>query len=240
MLGWQDHGLRFDVVTNAGTLLAAMVYFRRDLRRVIRRAYVGVRRRGVRRAVGPRPGLGAAVVVASIPVFVVGFLFYDWISTEARAPELIATSSIGFGLLLWWADHAGPRIRNLRDLRWRDSLLIGIAQAMALIPGTSRSGATMTAGLFLGYTREEAARFSFLMAIPVGIAALARDLLGLFETGFQGVDWFPLAIGFGVSSLSAYAAIGWLLSFLERHDLSMFVVYRVALGLIILGLVWWR
>ena len=239
LLGWQDHDLRFDVVTNAGTLLAAVIYFRKDLRRTVRRAWVGYRRRGVRRLVGHRPGLGAAVAVASVPALAAGFFFYDWISTEARAPWVIATTSIGFGILLAWADQRGRRFRTLQDLRWRDSLIIGAAQAMALIPGTSRSGATITAGLFLGYTREEAARFSFLMAIPIGTVAFARDLVELMRTGAAGVDWQPLAIGFTVSAISAYLVIDWLLRFLESRSLSIFVVYRIVLGLVIFGLLLW-
>lgn len=240
VLGWEEHGLRFDVVTNAGTLLAAILFFRKDLRRAARRAHVGVRRRGLLRAVGRKPGLGAAVGLASIPTLVVAFLFYGWISTDARSPLLIAVTSIGFGLLLWWADHRGRRVRNLRDLRWRDALAIGISQAFALVPGTSRSGVTITAGLFLGFTREEAARFSFMMAIPIGVLAFARDLVDLLTHGNGGESAPVLAIGFVVSAISAYLVIGWLLHWLERRTLSFFVVYRVALGLLILALVAWR
>lgn len=240
VLGWEEHGLRFDVVTNAGTLLAAVIFFRNDLRRTARRTYVGVRRRGLLRAMGPRPGLGAAVAVASIPTLVVAFLFYAWISTEARSPVLIAATSIGFGLLLWWADQHGRRVRDLRDLRWRDSLTIGAAQACALVPGTSRSGVTITAGLFLGFTREEAARFSFMMAIPIGVLAFARDLLDLWRHGTGGESPWVLGLGFVVSAVSAYVVIGWLLHWLEKRTLSFFVVYRVILGLLILALVAWR
>ena len=239
VLGWGGHSLRFDVVTNAGTLLAAVIFFRDDLKRTARRTVVGVRRRGVLRAMGPRPGLGAAVAVASIPTVVVAFFFYDWIATEARDPRLIATTSILFGLLLWWADQAGRRVRTLRKLRWRDTVAFGLAEACALIPGTSRSGATITAGLGLGFTREEAARFSFLMAIPIGALAFAKDLVDLLRHGAQGDSWLVLSIGFVASAVSAYLVIGWLLRWLASRTLTFFVGYRIALGLVIFALVGW-
>ncbi len=265
-LGWEEHGLRFDVVTNAGTLLAAMVYFRRDLAAACRGVVCAQRKRLLRGGAGPRepslrawlswggtsrgaergapdsdrPGLAPAVLLASVPILVVALLFYDWFATAARQPVLIASTSIGFGMLLWWADHAAKHVRRLDDLRWRDSAWIGAAQALALIPGTSRSGITITAGLFLGLERHAAARFSFLLAIPVGVLALAKDALDLIRGGLPAGELAPLAIGFVTAAISAYLVIGWLLAWLRRQDMTLFVVYRVVLGLAILGLLYVR
>ena len=231
VFGWAEHDLRFDVVTNAGTLLAAVVYFRQELADAWRAA------RGQVPDPHARPDLLPAVIVASLPVLAVGFLFRGWFETTARRPELIAAASIAFGILLWWADRRGSRSRELEELTWRDSVLIGLAQAVALIPGTSRSGITITAGLGLGFTRREAAHFSFLLAIPVGLAAFASDLLDLLADGWPRGEVVPLVLGFLVSAVAAYLVIGWLLAWLQRRTLSIFVVYRVALGVAILALV---
>ncbi len=234
ILGWQDHGLRFDVVTNAGTLLAAVIYFRRDLAgagREMLASIVDGSGSGSR-----RPGLGLTVLIASLPILAVGLAFYDWFATVARQPVLIAATSIVFGLVLWWADHAARHERSLDDVGWRDSLWIGAAQALALIPGTSRSGITITAGLFLGLERQVAARFSFLLAIPVGLLALAKDVVDLARGGMAAEELAPLAAGFVTSAVSAYLVIGWLLAWLKRQDMTLFVLYRIALGLIILAL----
>ncbi len=236
VLGWDAHDLRFDVVTNAGTLLAAVLYFRRELAaawRAARGRAPDVHSPDSRTG----PGLLPAVIVASIPVLAVGFLFRGWFETVARRPELIASTSIGFGLLLWWADRRGARCRRLGELTWRDSLVIGVAQAFALIPGTSRSGVTITAGLALGLTRREAAHFSFLLAIPVGIAAVAKDALDLLANGLPRGELAPLVLGFAVSAVSAYLVIGWLLAWLRRQTMTAFVVYRLGLGIAILALV---
>ncbi len=232
VLGWEEHDLRFDVVTNAGTLLAAVVYFRRELREAWRAV------RGHAPDLHRRPDLLPAVIAASLPALAIGFLFRGWFETIARRPELIASMSIGFGLLLWWADHRGSCSRALGQLTWRDSLLIGVAQAFALIPGTSRSGVTITAALALGLTRREAAHFSFLLAIPIGIAAVAKDALGVLANGLPEGETAPLLVGFVVSAVSAYGVIGWLLAWLRRQTMTLFVLYRVVLGFATLALVW--
>ena len=235
LLGWEEHGLRFEEVTNAGTLLAAMLYFRRDLSAAVRDMI-----RGGRVDAEPpglsRPGLIRAVLLASLPVLVVAVTFYDWFATVARQPALIATTSIAFGLLLWWADRAADRGRRLGQLTWSDSAWIGVAQALALIPGTSRSGVTLTAGLWRGLERSEAARFSMILAIPVGALALFKDVLELARGQIPVTEIGPLAIGFVTSAVSAYLVIGWLLAWLRRRRLTVFVIYRVILGLGILAL----
>ncbi len=232
LLGWEEHSLRFDVVTNAGTLLAAVVYFRSDLWTEVHQMAAGGGAASERRGFG----LGQAVLLGSVPVIIVGLLFYDWFATAARNPVIIAVSSIAFGILMWWADRL-PARRALSEITWRDSLWIGAAQALALIPGTSRSGITITAGQWRGIDRLEAARFSFLLAIPVGGLALAKDVLDLVTLGLSQDELFPLAVGFVTSAVSAYLVIDWLLKWLQRQKLTLFVVYRVILGCIILAYV---
>lgn len=251
MLSWGDHSLIFDVVSNGGTLLAAMIYFRADLVRTL--ANIGPRvGQGFDAMLGRQakadgtpgpsvsPGLAGALCIASLPVLIVAFIFHDWFATTARQPLLIACTSIGFGLLLYWSERVGRQERSLTDLGWWDSLIIGLSQALALLPGTSRSGITMTSALGLGFTREEAARFSFLLAIPVGIAAFVRDGYEVWALGIWQGEWLNLTIGFVVSGVSAYLVIGWLLRWLSHSSLTPFVFYRIALGLVILGLVWTR
>ena len=232
LFGWQDQGLTFDIVTNAGTLTAVVLYFREDLKRLLTDPTSW---RPPESGTAP---LGFGLFLGTLPVVIVGGLFYSWFSTGARNALLIALTSIIFGLLLAWADHRPASIKTLAHLRKRDAFWIGMAQALALLPGTSRSGVTMTAGLMLGYTREHAARFSFLLSIPVSVAALLHDLKDLLEGSLTSDAWLPLVIGYGVSAISAYLVIDWLLAWLQRQSMMVFVVYRLILGVAILGLLW--
>ena len=181
--------------------------------------------------------LAWAVALGTIPVAVAGLLAYRLVASAARNPLVIASTSIGFGLALWWADRAGSRRRTLDELTWWDTAVVGCAQALALIPGTSRSGITITAGLGQGFTREDAARFSFLLYVPVGVLAAGRQLLEVASDGFQVASLGPTLVGFAVSAVSAYVAIGALLAWVRSQSLTVFVVYRVVLGLVILAVV---
>ncbi|MGD2115020.1 MAG: undecaprenyl-diphosphate phosphatase [Acidobacteriota bacterium] len=239
-LGWPDQGLRFDVATNTGTLVAVVLYFRRELVRVTRAGLGSLRE--LRGRTAPLPAdarLAWAVALGTVPVLVAGLLAYDLVAGAARSPLVIAVTSIGFGLLLWWADRAGARRRELEELSWWDAALVGCAQALALIPGTSRSGITMTAGLARGFTREDAARFSFLLYVPVGVLAAGRALLEAWSEGVDLEAVGPTLVGFGVAAGSAYLAIGGLLAWVRRQSLTVFVVYRVVLGVVILWALWW-
>ncbi len=231
--GWEPHSIDFEIVTNAGTLTAAMVYLRHDIWQALQSS----RQRLLPTA---HPDLLWAVALGTVPVLVVGYLFYDWFATTARQPVIIAWASILFGLVLAWVDRTARRERPLSSLSWFDSLVVGLAQAIALIPGTSRSGITMTAGLQLGLTRTEAARFSFLLAIPVGLIAFAKDVFDLWGGQAEHVALWPLGLSFVVSGVTAYLVIGWLLAWLERQSMTIFVIYRVALGFLILALVQWQ
>ncbi len=232
LMDWPDQGLAFDVVVHMGTLTAVCAYFRNDLAAIaVAMATPG---RETTDRVAARTGW--FIVLATIPVGLAGLAAKDWIGTVARNPTLIGTTSILFGLLLWWADRAGKRLRPDSAIGIRDALLIGVAQAVALVPGVSRSGITMTAGLLLGLTREGAARFSFLLSIPVIVLSGGLTLIELTQAGMVIHAAMPLMLGFAVSAISAYLCIKYLLIYLERHGMGVFVVYRVVLGVVILAL----
>jgi len=234
LFGWSDQGLAFDVAVHLGTLGAVVWYFRTELAGMSR-DWVGSLRQ--RRTVGDSR-LAWAVLLGTIPVGLAGLLLKGFVETALRSPVVIAWATIIFGLLLWLADHVGRKIgqpRDERSLTWRDILLIGCAQAVALIPGTSRSGITMTAGLLLGLSRSAAARFSFLLSIPVIMLAGGLSVLDLVR-GDHLVDWLSLSVGALLSGLSAYACIHLFLKLLERIGMLPFVIYRLTLGALLLYL----
>ncbi|MGH9464282.1 MAG: undecaprenyl-diphosphate phosphatase [Thermoanaerobaculia bacterium] len=232
--GWPDQGLPFDIAANTGSLVAVMVALRRDLARLARAWW---RSLAAPRPLAPEARLVWAVLVATLPAAVAGFLARDWIVAETRNVRVIATALVGFGVLLGAADLFGRRRRQATELGPAGVLGVGLAQALALIPGTSRSGATMTAGLALGLTREAAARLSFWMAVPIGLLVAGKNALDLATGPAAGVADLPaLAIGFAVSAVTSYLAIGWVLAWTRRHSLQVFVVYRVLLGLTLLAL----
>lgn len=227
---WQDQGLAFDVAVHVGTLTAVILYFRRDLRKMIADWLQSLM---LRKQVGDSR-LAWAVGFGTIPVGLAGLLLGDLIETSLRTPLVIAATTILFGLLLGWADWQGKRQRSEHEITWRDILFIGVAQAIALIPGTSRSGITITAGLMLGLTREAAARFSFLLSIPVIILAGGLKTIELVQSQLS-VDWSALFSGIAFSAISAYLCIFLFLKMLERMGMWPFVVYRLLLG----GLLLW-
>jgi undecaprenyl-diphosphatase len=227
-MGWPDQGLSFDIATNTGTLLALILYFRADLKELIAGFFTG---RAGTHDYAPRP-LACWLIVGTLPAALVGPLLHPLVSTEARNPLLIACTATFYGLLLWWADRSGRENRELAALGWRDALIIGTAQALALVPGTSRSGITITAALFLGFTRSTAARFAFLLSIPVGVLVAVYDL---YKGGFAGEKLSNNLIAIAVSAAAGYLVIGWLLSWIRRRHLTVFVVYRLLLAAVILA-----
>lgn len=241
LLGWPDQGLVFDIAANTGTLLAVLVYFRRDLAQQVLAGWRGWRSFSTLAATptAPPPNegevdatrLGPWLALGTLPVAVGGLLLAGWVGTRGRDPQLIAWTTLGFGLLLLAADRrAASPGRDLQVLRWRDALWIGVAQALALVPGVSRSGITITAALFAGMSRASAARASFLLAIPVGLLVAAKDGLDLVQGEIPRADLLPLAIVTVVSAVAGYAVIALLLRFLRERSLMVFVAYRLALG----------
>ncbi len=230
--GWEDQGLAFDVAVHVGTLFAVVAYFRRQLFAMVR-AWFGSFRRG---PLSPDARLAWCVLVATIPVGLGGLLFAGWIEDNLRNPVFVAFTLSGFGLLMWLADRFGRRQRDEYTIGWRDALLIGAAQALSLMPGTSRSGVTMTLGRSLGLTREAAARFSFLLAVPgIGMAG-AYELLQLLQDPGNGADWPLMGLGVAVSAATGYLCIHWLLKVITRIGLAPFALYRFALAALIVYL----
>lgn len=227
--GWADQGLVFDVATHLGTLLAVLVYFRSDL------AGMAVACVAPKDPSGRQQRLMAGyLAVASFFTLAIGLAFHEFVETYLRDIRIIAWSTIGFGLVLWWADAAGSKKKDLQEMTLKSALLIGLAQVLALIPGASRSGVTITAGRFLGFTPDAAARFSFLLAIPVIAAA---GLFGMMRvaSGDASIDWVQFGLAVAVAGVAGWVCIAAFLALLKRVGLMPFVIYRLALGA---GLLW--
>jgi len=231
IVGWPDQGLAFDLAVHVGTLGAVLYYFRRDLNKIIRDWCTSVAQR---KEVGDSR-LAWAVGIGTIPVGITGLIFGDFIEANLRSTLVIALTTIFFGLLLGWADFKGKRERDEHTLSWRDIIIIGCAQALALIPGTSRSGITITAALFLGLSREAAARFSFLLSIPAILLPGGLKAIDLIQAGTP-VDWGVLITGAVISGVFAYLCIHYFLKLLEKIGMQPFVIYRLILGTILLFL----
>ena len=227
LFGWPDQGLAFDAATHLGTGLALLVYFAGELWRLAAGILEG--RPDDRR-------LAAAVVIGSIPAGVVGLALHHAAETKLRSVTLVAVSTIVWAFVLWCADRRAARntVHALREVGIPRALVVGLAQPLALIPGTSRSGITLTAGLFSGLDRSTAARFAFLLGLPITLAAGFLEFVSLLRHGAPGIGLDALTIGVGTSFAAGLAAIWFLVSYLQRRTLLVFVVYRIALGLIIL------
>jgi undecaprenyl-diphosphatase len=230
LLGWPDQGLAFDVAVHVGTLLAVLFYFRRDFTLLA----IGWLRqvRGGRSSYHAR--LAWMLAVGTLPAVVAGLLLNDLVEQHLRSMLVIGVATLGFGLLLGYADRVRTERRTTRALTWRDVLIIGGAQALALVPGTSRSGITMTAGLMLGLRRRAAARFSFYLSVPLIIAAGSYKTLGLVKLGGQA-PWLDIGFGVVLSALSAYLCIHLFLNLISRVGMLPFVLYRLALGAVLIG-----
>ncbi len=229
LLDWPDQGLAFDVAVHVGTLAAVVLYFRQELKVLTRDWTLSLAKR---QTVGDSR-LAWAVAVGTIPAGLIGFFLNDLIELYLRSPIIIAWATIGFGLLLWWADHFAKCRTTEYELSWGGVVFIGFAQALALIPGTSRSGITMTAGLMLGMTRVASARFSFLLSIPLIMAAGGLKGKELLESAVP-VDWSAIALGIAFSAITAYLCIHFFLQLVERVGMLPFVIYRLVLGVILL------
>ncbi|QKT04528.1 undecaprenyl-diphosphate phosphatase [Ectothiorhodospiraceae bacterium 2226] len=233
LTAWEDQGLAFDVATHVGTLSAVVFYFRHELLAMSR----DWTRSLVTREITPDAKLAWWVLLGTIPVGLAGLAFRDVIAEGMRSPLIMAWALIGFGLLLGWADWRHRTGRNEHSLSVWDMLFIGCAQALALIPGTSRSGITITAALLLGLSREAAARFSFLLSIPVIVLAGGLETVHLIRLG-EPVPWGAMLIGAVVAGISAYLTIYYFIAFIKRIGMQPFVAYRIVLGLVLLYLFW--
>jgi undecaprenyl-diphosphatase len=231
-VGWRDPGAAFTAVVQLGTMAAVLIYFRADLWRITRTWLASLRRPELRRELDAR--MGWYIGLGTIPIAVFGLIFSDQIESGGRNLYLIGSTLIVLGLALAGAERVGRRDRGVDTLDARDGTAIGFAQAAALVPGVSRSGATITAGLLRGLTREAAARYSFLLSVPAVV------LSGLFELRHIGGAGQPGAGAAVLATLLAfvvgYASIAWLLRFLVRHTTAVFTVYRVVIGAVVIVL----
>ena len=227
VFSWPDQGLVFDVATHLGTLLAVLVYFRNDLREMLTSWFVAGKGNEDARK------LGLILVVASIPAIVAGGLLHAWVESSLRDVRVVAVSTIGFGLLLWWADARFAHKKQLAEINLKSGLLIGLAQMLALVPGTSRSGITITMGRMLGFNADSAARFSFLLSIPIIAAAGTYGVLRMLVND-ASIDWLQFGLAVLLSALAGWLCIAAFLALLQRVGLFPFVIYRLALGVALL------
>jgi undecaprenyl-diphosphatase len=232
LLGWEDPGAGFTAVIQLGTMAAVLIYFRADLWRIAR-AWLSELRVPIRQA-SQEARLGWFIVLGTIPIVIFGFVFKDQIESGARSLYLIGSALILFSFVMLLAERVSTRQRDLTEMNGRDGFFIGIAQSLALVPGVSRSGSTISAGLFRNFDRVAAARYSFLLSVPAVV------LSGLFELRKVGENGSPSAAATAIATLVAfvtgYAAIAWLIRYLGTHTLRIFVVYRIALGTLVLVL----
>ena len=238
LLGWPDQGLTFDIALHIGTLLAVIVYFFRDWLQIFAQAA------GLEFSYDPQLKQNRMLlwflVAASIPVAIAGFLLKDAVE-QWRNPNLIGFMLIAVGLLMYAADQAGTRRKDLGQISVVDSLIVGVAQALAIVPGTSRSGITITAGLFRNFDRPTAARFSFLLSTPAIAGAAAKAGYDLYKAG--GIEpgmQMPFLVGIAVSALTGFLVIGFFLRYLRGNTLRFFVFYRVIFGIIVIALAYFR
>jgi len=225
LFGWQDQGLAFDVAVHVGTLVAVVCYFRGEVGRMLVAWFGSL----TGRSRNQDSTLAWWIILATIPAGLAGLLANDFVEAYLRSAYVIAATTIVFGLLLWWADARGASHKSEYHAGWKGALFIGAAQALALVPGTSRSGITITAGRYLGMTRDGAARFSFLMSIPVIVMAGGYEGMKLVEAG-DALIWNEVLFGSLLSFISALACIHLFLKLLNRVGMVPFVLYRLVLG----------
>lgn len=231
LLDWPDQGLTFDVAMHIGSLSAVIIYFYQDLWRLC----VAWLQSIVRRRPSTDSRLAWLIILATIPAGIAGMLLADFVESYARVAGVIATTSILFGGLLYWSDVKGTKQHDVDNLSWRGALVIGLAQALALFPGASRSGVTMTAALFCNLTREAAARFSFLLSIPIILASGLLKGVDLVSSEVVSTQWGLLGYATLLSGVVAYGCIHYFLQLIGRMGFLPFVIYRVALGVLLIG-----
>jgi undecaprenyl-diphosphatase len=236
LFGWKDPGLTFDIALHLGTLAAVVVYFFRDWIQILANGF-GIRLKGVDAELDRNPKLLWLLVAGTIPVGVAGLAFGKEAETTWRNPLVIAAMLIGVGVLMLIAERTARPYKRLDQVSSSDAGVVGIAQALAVIPGTSRSGITITAGLFRNIERATAARFSFLLSTPAIAAAAAKSFYDLMKQGGIAPDMrVPFAVGIAVSAVSGAVVIAFLLNYLRRHSLWFFVCYRILFGIIVIAL----
>ena len=237
VFGWGDPGAAFTAITQIGTEIAVLIYFRHDIWRIITAWVRALVDRSARS--DPDARMGWLIIAGTLTIGILGLLFQDRIETTFRDLRIVAIALVAFSLVLYWADRVGRKERELDQLPVWHGIAFGFAQAMALVPGVSRSGGTITMGLFLGYSRAAAARYSFLLAVP---AVLASGFFQVYESltgdvAGETISWGPTILATVLAFGVGLVVIAWLLRYLDRGSFTPFVVYRVVLGLLVLALV---
>jgi undecaprenyl-diphosphatase len=234
--GWPDQGLTFDVVLHAGTLFAILSFFWKDWLQMV----TGLFSTKGQKVAGQyaSPWLLLLLVCGTIPAALAGYLAEETVETQLRSPLILSSTLIGLAMLLWLAERIAQKKRELTEVSMVDALTVGAAQALALVPGTSRSGITITAGLFRGLTREASARFSFLLSAPITAGAALKKAMELHKTGVVDAERLPMVLGFLTSVFVGYLTIKYLLRYLQKNTLFLFIYYRITLGCMILFLIW--
>ena len=236
LFGWGDPGAAFTAITQLGTEAAVIVFFWRDIVRIIQRWALSLTGRVPRD--DPDARMGWLVIIGSLPIGILGFLLQDWIETDLRSLWLTATMLLVFALVIFAADRFAARVpqpKTLKELSWRDGVLYGLAQALALIPGVSRSGGTIAAGLFMGYSREAAARYAFLLAIPAVFASGLFQVIKISEAATPPA-WGPIIAATLLAFVVGLAIIAWFMRYISTHTFTPFVIYRIALALALFAL----
>ena len=219
--GWPDPGLSFDVALHLGTLVALVIYFWKEWLALL-----------------AKPRMIVFIIVATIPGAVAGVLFESQVENAVRSPKIIALMLSLMALVLVVAEMKGRRKKDLDQISWRDAITVGFAQAVALVPGVSRSGSTITAGLFVGLKRETAARFSFYLSAPIIAGAVAKKMLDIFRAGIPADQVSAFVVGIAASGIVGYLSISFLLGYLKTHNTFLFVYYRIALAIVVFLAFW--
>ena len=237
LLGYHinDAGITaFTAIIQVGAILATVLYFRRDIVRIAA-AWLGGLTSAPKRATQDYR-FGWAIIIGSVPIAIAGLLFKDQIETTLRSLWIVALALLLWSGVMWFADRVGKRNRPETATTWKDALIIGLVQCLALVPGVSRSGATMSAGLLRGFDRVAVTKLSFFLSIPALLAAGALELVTKSGDIANGVGWTATILATVVSFVVAYFVVDWLLKFIARHDYSVFIIYRVLLALVLIGL----
>jgi len=232
LLDWPDQGLTFDVSVHLGTLFAVLFYFRRDAIVLIHAWMMQI----TKGEVTANSKLAWIVIIATIPGAIAGYIGNDFVEAYARSGMVLATTIALFAVLLWYSDRVGKRSNSFQDLTWKHGLIIGLAQVLALIPGTSRSGITMTAALFCQYSRQASAKISFLLAIPIIFGSFLLRAIDLVNSGSAIDQLFPISYGMLIAGCIAFLCIHYFMEFIERVGFLPFVIYRIGLASLILML----
>ena len=236
LFGTGDPGAAFTAISQLGTEAAVLVFFFRDIVRIIRQWALSLTGRVPRN--DPDARMGWLVIIGSIPIGVLGFTLQDYIETDLRSLWLTATMLLVFALVIFAADRFASRVaqpKELREITWRDGILFGLAQSLALVPGVSRSGGTIAAGLFMGYGRETAARYSFLLAIPAVLGSGFYQVLKISDNTVPP-EWGQIWVASGIAFVVALAVIAWFMRYITTHTFTPFVIYRIALALVLFAL----